>query len=413
MTTSQYLVIFVQASSLLLLSFSLGCAPEDNHTPVLTTEDFRFDGPLGSEGAQIEHIDTNHFKVTLDHAPNQPGWPNNLYFEILQNAKGNDLRLEVEFNDGTGYAFNSYFQSWSYNEKDWQPIHWEFGRGESTQHDELIFPTFTEDKVYVGHQVPMSFETAESMKKQWAEHPDASLQVIGESIQGRPLYRLEINDTDSPVASENRWGHYFANQHPGEHNAQWRMASMVDWILSEEGTDYRQRNVSHFVFYMSPDASTNGWYRVNQDGMDMNRSYRAEGSSKEEQTHEAYMWQKDLEELMTSKVPITSIWAMHTWQGLVEPLLRTGPEMGSVLGPWTEFRDLIQENDPETLIKPLDVREGMGYGPVSWTDGPHDQFGITAILCEGAGAHYTKEENIAAGEVLIKSISEYYSKTKE
>lgn len=64
---------------------------------------------------------------------------------------------------------------------------------------------------------------------------------------------------------------------------------------------------------------------------------------------------------------------------------------------------------PDTLINPLAVREGMpGYGSVSWTEGPHEQFGITAILCEGAGAFYTKEKNLESGEVLIKSIAEYY-----
>ncbi|MEX2639148.1 MAG: M14 family zinc carboxypeptidase [Balneolales bacterium] len=414
MIFKRYLLPLAQAACFSLLVIVSGCADEDNSTAVLTVDDFRFNGTMGSEGAQIERIDTNHFKVTLDHAPNQPGWPNNLYFEIAQNAKGNDLRLEVEFEDGTGYAFNSYFQSWSYDEDNWRPIHWEHGRNVSTAHDELMFPVFTEDKVFVGHQVPMSFKTAEAMKKEWAEHPDVTLHTIGHTLQGRPMYRLEISSADSPVAPENRWSHYFANQHPGEHNAQWRMAGMVDWILSEDGMDYRQHNVSHFILFMSPDASANGWYRVNQDGMDMNRSYRAEGSDQEEQVHEAYVWQKDFEELMASEVPVTSIWAMHTWQGLVEPLLREGPEMGTVLGPWTEFRDLLQQNDPDTLIKTLAVRDGgMGYGPVSWTDGPHHQFGLTAILCEGAGSHYTREENITAGVSIIKSMSEYYSVPKE
>ncbi|MEX2402785.1 MAG: M14 family zinc carboxypeptidase [Balneolales bacterium] len=414
MTLSRYRIALIQLLSIFLLILYSGCAIEDSGISPLSVEDFRFDGPLGSGGAQIARVDTNHFRVTLDHAPHQPGWPNKLNFEILQNAKGNDLKLEVEFDGGAGMSFNEYAQSWSYDGKEWEPVHWEMGFRESPQYDVLSFPVFEEDQVYVGTQVPLSFETAESMQEQWAENPNVTLHTIGESIQGRPLYRLEISDTESEVAEENRWGHYFANQHPGEHNSQWRMAGMVDWILSEEGAEYRQNNVSHFIFYMSPDASTHGWYRVNEDGVDMNRSYRAEGSSREEQTHEAYMWQKDLEELMASEVPVTSIWAMHTWQGIVEPLLRTGPEMGSTLGPWTEFRDAITQNDPDTLIKTLVARgELEGYGAVSWSDGPHEQFGITAILCEGGGSFYTKEENITSGEILIKSIADYYSENKE
>ncbi len=403
-------IVYLQIASIFFIVLFSACAQEENRITPLTTEDFRFDGPLGSDGAHIVEIDTNYFKITLDHAPNQPGWPNKLNFEIHQNAKGNDLTLEVEFEGGPGMSFNEYAQSWSYDGLNWNPVHWKYGRDESPQYDILKLPVFEEDHVYVGTQVPMSFEDAEGMKKKWEEHPHTSLHTIGESIHGRPLYRLEITDPTSPFAPENRWVHYFANQHPGEHNSQWRMAGMVDWILSEEGEDFRQRSISHFIFFMSPDAPTYGWYRVNREGIDMNRSYRPEGSNREEQTHEAYLWQKDLEELMASETPVTTIWAMHTWQGIVEPLLRPGPEIGSTLGPWTEFRDIIKKNDPDSLVKPLAVREGMpGYGAVSWTEGPHEQFGITAILCEGAGAFYTKEINVVSGEVLIKSIAEYYN----
>src|SRR5690625_5288203 len=133
------------------------------------------------------------------------------------------------------------------------------------------------------------------MKRGWSEHPDVTLHTIGESINGRSLYRLEITGSDSPLPESERWVHYFANQHPGEHNSQWRMAGMVDWILSDEGARFREQNIAHFVFYMSPDAPSRGWYRTNQEGVDMNRSYRAEGADKDEQTHEAYFWQQDLE----------------------------------------------------------------------------------------------------------------------
>jgi hypothetical protein len=399
---------------LFLAVIHTGCSGEADRVALLTVEDFYFDGPLGSDGAQIAKIDTNHFKITLDHAPDNTQWPNKVNFEIRQNAKGNDLKLEVEFDGGPGMSFNEYHQSWSYDGENWQPVHWEKGFRESRQYDVLEFPVFEEDRVYVGTQVPMSFETAEAMKQEWAEHPHATLHTIGESMQGRPLYRLEITDPDSPVAPEQRWGHYFANQHPGEHNSQWRMKGMADWILSDEGDEFRQRNVAHFIFFMSPDAPTHGWYRVNEEGVDMNRSYRAEGSDPDEQTHEAYLFQRDLEELMASETPITTIWAMHTWQGIVEPLLRVGPEMGTTLGPWEDFAGIMASNDPDTLIKPLAVRDGEpSYGSVSWSDGPHRQFGISAVLCEGGSTFYTSEKNMESGEILIRSIDEYYNRPKE
>ena len=43
-----------------------------------------------------------------------------------------------------------------------------------------------------------------------------------------------------------------------------------------------------------------------------------------------------------------------------------------------------------------------------WAEGTHLQFGITSILCEGAGALYTKQENVDSGVVLMKTIAEHY-----
>ena len=43
-----------------------------------------------------------------------------------------------------------------------------------------------------------------------------------------------------------------------------------------------------------------------------------------------------------------------------------------------------------------------------WTDGPHMQFGISSVLCEGASHAKTKELNQASGVVIAKSLAEYY-----
>ena len=67
----------------------------------------------------------------------------------------------------------------------------------------------------------------------------------------------------------------------------------------------------------------------------------------------------------------------------------------------------------EDLLKemerwPLDEKKAN-----QWAEGAHFQFGITSILCEGAGALYTKKENTDSGAVLVKTIGEYYTDLKE
>jgi hypothetical protein len=395
------------------LFFTIGVTLFTSHaaaqTPELDVGDFKFDSPLGSAGAQIEKIEKNRFKITLDHAPEHPNWSNMLQFEIVRNAKGNDLKLEVYFLGGNSYRFNDYFYSWSYDGIQWTPIQWQKHTKNSSEGDTLIFPVFSKDRVIVGHQAPLSYPALEAMIQQWAKNPHVKVHILGKSLEGRNIYRLEITDPQSPHPPQLRWVHYFANQHPGEHNSQWRMAGMIDWLLSDAGADCRRRAICHFVLMMYPDAPSHGWYRVNAQGVDGNRSYFAGGSDQAKQAHEAYIVQKDLENLMASDTPVTDLWSMHTWSGRVEPILTPGPEIGIRTPPREELRKILQKNDPDKFIKPLAVKNKPEDDLTYWDNGAHAQFGITAVLCEGAGDIMTKEENKTSGSIIMKSLAEYYA----
>ena len=378
----------------------------------LSADDFKFDGPLGSQGARIEKVGQNHFKISLGHAPKQPTWCNMLYFQIVRNAKGNTLRLDVEFPGGDAYRFNHNSATWSYDAENWRAIRWCDPDQPAERGDSLLFPEFSEDVVFFGAQVPLSFEKMERLIGRWAQHPHVTVHVLGKSLGGRKLYRLEITNPESPHPKASRWGHWFGNQHPGEHNAQWRIVGMIDWLLSDDGEDVRRRSVCHFVPMTSPDGPSSGWYRVNAQGVDMNRSYFSGGADKKEQAHEAYVVQRDLEQLMASDSPVTSLWSMHTWGGPVEPILVPGPEVGSTVGPWEEFKELLLKNDARRLVEPLKTGDKPKGAKTTWNEGPHVQFGISNVLCEGSGDWTSKEDCLEAGAVLMRSISEYYAGTK-
>ncbi len=380
----------------------------------LSVEDFTFEGPLGSQGTTIEQAGENHFIVSLGSAPEHPDWDNHPQFTILRNAKGNSLRLDVVFDNGSAYYFNDYFYSYSYDGETWHPVHWQKGPKVDKHRDTLLFPEFEQDVVYVGHQVPMSYEKLQELVAGWAESPFVKVHVLGKSLEGRALYRLEVTDFDSDVPREKRWVHFFANQHPGEHNSQWRMAGMIDWMLSDEGADFRKRSICYFVPMMSPDAPSKGWYRVNKEGYDMNRTYLVGGADKASQAHEAYIVQKDLEGLMASDAPPVTAWSIHTWGGKTDPRIIAGPEMTEEgLGLWTKFRDLMEKHDVNDVVRTLEEWPLKESSIKQWTEGTHTQFGITTILCEGGGALYTKEENVESGEVIMKAIADYYSGTRE
>jgi hypothetical protein len=103
---------------------------------------------------------------------------------------------------------------------------------------------------------------------------------------------------------------------------------------------------------------------------------------------------------------------MHTWGGPVEPILLGGPEIGSAVGPWEKLKKILIANDPEKLVEPLKARDEPG-NPNHWNYGPHVQFGVTNVLCEGSGRWTSKQKSLDAGAVLIKSLAEYYGGTKD
>jgi hypothetical protein len=404
--------------------------------PELSAQDFVFDGSdgLGSAGTTIERIGRNHFRVNLGSAPSHPEWCNKLQFTIPRGAKGVELRLDV-LHESPAMSLNEYFASMSYNGKDWIAVPWAQGNlrrdGWSKTHDTLLFPIFEQDRVVVGHQIPMTYEDSVALVGGYcSSHPTlASTVSLGRSVGGRTIQRLEISDRHSAVPRSRRWVFHISNQHPGEHNAQWRMTGMASWLLSDDplAQDFRQRSIFHFIFFSSPDAPSNGWYRVCSEGVDMNRSYYVDGAAKG-QAHEANLVQADLERMMRSDEPVTLCYSMHTWTGIVEQLLCPGPELhdGSpeMLGDgWQELREIMRRNERASglvdvgglaaqdgkggnLMKPLALMEAKNG--VQWTDGPHLQFGISAVLCEGGSHAKTKELNVGAGAVIVKSLAEYY-----
>ncbi|WP_396626233.1 M14 family zinc carboxypeptidase [Luteitalea sp.] len=379
----------------------------------LDVADFTFDGPLGSEGATVTRVGADHFRIALGAAPNQPGWPNKLNARILRNARGRAPRLDVVFPQGKDYAFNEYHQSFSYDGVHWHPLAWERGYLASPLADTLQLPPLQADQVWIGTQTPLSWDVdALGHIARWRQHPDVTVHTVGKTLGGRDMLRLEITASTSPHPRSRRWVHYFANQHPGEHNSQWRLVGLVDWLLSDAGADVRARQIVHVVLMMSPDAPSHGWYRVNAQGVDMNRSYSPAGASTQ-QAHEAYVWQRDLEGLMASGAPVTTIWAIHTWSGIVEPQLIPGPELqGGPLGDWTALRQALASADRLGLIEAVTLAKVGQYENRTWTDGPHKQFGITAMLCEGGAVLQTRQLNEASGAAIIQALGRCYAGVK-
>ena len=346
-------------------------------------EDFVLDGMLCCDGAIIIKVGRNHFKLTLGRVPQpamptasipehlrkhyptrQEGWANWLRFEISRNAQGSGLRLDVEFKaaeewgmfrgpkqGGVPYPFTNFEPCWSYDGKEWRYVPWEEGAipGRSGT---LLFPVFEKDRVLVCTQLPMTVADAESLLQKWRRHAHVKVHILGKSLEERNLYRVTITDPQGNVPMSRRWVHHIANQHPGEGVSQWYIAGMVKWFLSDEAAETRSRTIAHFTLMMNPDGVAHGWCRVNAQGIDMNRSFRVEGSDPKLQPHEAFIFQRDLESLLNSDAPVTTSSSMHSSPSphLSPMFVGRGPELRGTLGPDDTFSALLEECDRNDLI---------------------------------------------------------------
>ena len=373
----------------------------------LSVSDFDFGPPLGSQGARIERVGRDHFRVSLGAAPGNPTWSNLLQF-TLRRARGHSLRLDVSFEGATDYFFNTFFCSWSHDGIDWKPVQWREGFLKAKVRDVIVFPAFERDTVRVGHEVPFSYEDLTARLEECGRSPHARLVRLGDSPEGRTIWRLAVTEAGGPVPPERRRVHYFANQHPAEHNARWRIMGMIQWLLSDEARAFRQAAVCHFVPMMCPDGVAGGFLRVNSLGVDMNRSYRVAGADRQAQTPEAWIAQSDLEAIAAGG-QLATVWSHHTCVGKVFPILLPGAAFAPGLGPWTDLRDAIHRYDPEEkLCAPLRTTgPDDACGGTDWTDGPNRQFGVSSFLIEGAGTICTKAENVQSGVVLMRGLADY------
>ncbi len=374
--------------------------------------DLRPPGPLGSEGIRLERLGPARFRATLAAARGFPAVPNALQLRV-RGAADTPLEIEAVFEHPEPRGqLDEYFHSATPNFATFLPLPWL--EPINARRNRLLIPATGWDEFHLGMQFTYPAEALDAHIARWERHPHVRINLLGSSIEGRPIRRITITDTDSPVPLGARWHHYLANQHPGEGNARWRIAGMIDWLLSDEpaAVDLRRRAIVTAVPLLCPDGPANGWRRVNADGIDMNRCFRLEGPDEREQTREAFLFQTELETLHHGPTPVDTLWCMHTWPGIVEPIMDgLGPEFGRQVGDFEALAAAFREHGSPERIKPLRNREQPGM-PTTWNGGPRRRYGITTALIEGGGDPAVLDEHRLAGAELMRIIAAFWRGTR-
>lgn len=114
---------------------------------------------------------------------------------------------------------------------------------------------------YTRHQVQMA---------RWTRHPHVTAEVVGQSVEGRPIELLRVvNPSTGSARPLGVW--LTCRQHAAETNASWFLDGFMEWLLSDAAARFRERVAVNVVPMINPDGVVAGNYRVNAAGVNLNR----------------------------------------------------------------------------------------------------------------------------------------------
>ncbi|MDM3871123.1 M14 family metallopeptidase [Porticoccus sp. W117] len=124
--------------------------------------------------------------------------------------------------------------------------------------------------IYVAGQEIIDNDDYDQMELLLAQKPFVTRTQIGSSEQGRPIYKLETNSSDS--------GDFLVltgRQHPPEITGALGMLHFVDVLMADTplAQEFRSKVNLLIVFNMNPDGVEHGHWRKNVNGIDLNRDW--------------------------------------------------------------------------------------------------------------------------------------------
>ncbi|SDH80507.1 M14 family metallopeptidase [Pseudomonas panipatensis] len=176
----------------------------------------------------------------------------------------------------TNAGQSSYTGGWpgyralaSYDQRDWFRVPSEYD-GQA-----LHFSLDAErPQAWFAYFEPYSRERHAALIERALKQDGVELLASGNSLEGRdiPLLRVRRN----PQATRKLW--LIAQQHPGEHMAEWFMEGLIERLERRDDPEL-EHLLAHAELYlvpnMNPDGAFRGHLRTNAAGTDLNRAWQA------------------------------------------------------------------------------------------------------------------------------------------
>ncbi|NAO26493.1 carboxypeptidase family protein [Pseudomonas syringae pv. dysoxyli] len=128
-------------------------------------------------------------------------------------------------------------------------------------------------QVWFAYFEPYSRERHEWLIEQAQEKAGAQLLAVGKSVEGRDIQLLRKGD--GAEGKRRIW--MIAQQHPGEHMAEWFMEGVIERLQQKDDAALQQLLAEadlYLVPNVNPDGAFHGHSRTNANGKDLNRAWQ-------------------------------------------------------------------------------------------------------------------------------------------
>jgi hypothetical protein len=241
---------------------------------------FHTDFEAGSLG-KVETLDEGRFRAHVVGQSDERGRNRqaNWYFFRMDGVKGREITLLLtnfvgEYNDKPGAcAMNAdTIPVFSVDGERWEQfsaMQW----NDQTKEATLTFRP-KHDAIWIAHVPPYTTSRLQRFLAEVSGRPAARTEVIGRSVEGRPLHLITVTD-GSVTEREKKTVWLIARQHAWETGTSFVMEGALRFILSDDAAAaaLRRRVIFKMVPMMDPDGCAKGGVRFNANGYDVNRHW--------------------------------------------------------------------------------------------------------------------------------------------
>lgn len=190
------------------------------------------------------------------------------YAYEIKGAEQTPLTLTLQYD----YGSHRYPPKIKYPNSDWTEASVTVDLSDDRKCARFEF-TPEQDSVILSAQPILSTDAQYAWMQSIALKPFVSQSQIGQSLEGRPIYKLE--EKDEETAPSQPYVFIAGRQHPPETTGALALMDFVEvvWGDTELASDFRERYNLIVIPMINPDGVYHGHWRHNLNGLDLNRDW--------------------------------------------------------------------------------------------------------------------------------------------